>query len=598
MKVGRNLFKAYFRKHNIDNISVKNKLLLIYILCVLVPVILTNIIFLKITGNNVKKQQIGQIEASLIRTKVQLYKDINDGYIAAYNIVTDRNIKNALDKKYSSIEEFYQVYNGFLRDALTKNNSIVSQIGEVNIYTENTTIPDSSGYKLVDDEVKKTQWYKAVIDNPYEFSLVAYEEKGKKYFSLIKALNNFGEGKKFNSILKIDFRDSEIINTLSSEKISGEIYLVNENNQIIYTSDAKYRNNNKPVFPTYGDNVVKKNDHIFKTNLDKYRELKNWNLILIANEHEIISVIKEPIKLIVVMALINLFFAFIVIYIISSSFKYRLKILSRHIKKVRKQNYEVIDCREGRDEIGEVIVEFNHMAVKIQELIMDVYEVSLQKKNIEIERRQAEINALQSQINPHFLFNVLESIRMRSVIKKEVETAQIIKYVSKMFRRLLIWGNDMITVKEEIEYIEDFLKIQKYRFGDKVQYEFIIDVETLDLKIPKMIFQPIVENSCLHGIEGKREGGKVTVEIKRAQEYLICSIIDDGTGINEIDFNEIVNNLDNEANGKKGIGIKNVYNRLKLIYEYDFKFKIDSSLGKGTSVLIIMPANEKILEDN
>ncbi|HEY5562618.1 MAG TPA: sensor histidine kinase [Clostridiaceae bacterium] len=584
------MFKTLFNKHIIDNISIKNKLLMIYVFCIFIPVIITSTIFITITSNNIKQQQIEQINASLDRTKVQLYKNLNDVSVAAYNIISDRKIKEALDKNYSSIEDFYGEYNDFLRDVLMKKNYVVDQISEVKIYTRNISIINSSDFIQIDREVMKNYWYKVLLDNPYKFHFGFYEENGLWKLSLLKALNNFGEGKDYNSILKINLEDSSIINSLNSEKLTGEVYLVNEKNQIMYTTDKKYiREGN--ILPIFDSKALKKNQYEFKTNLGKYSDLKKWNIIAVVNKSYITNAMQGSEKFIIFMGFIELLVALTIIYIIARSFTNRLKILGEYINKVGKQKYEVIDCNEGRDEIGGVIKEFNRMTVKIQELIMDVYEANLQKKSIEIERRQAEINALQSQINPHFLFNVLESIRMRSVIKKEIETAQIIKYVAKMFRRLLVWGNDMISVKVEMEYIEDFLKIQKYRFGDKIEYELIINEEAINLMIPKMAFQPLVENACIHGIEGKKSGGKITVQFKYEYSDIICIISDNGIGINEEKLNEIVKNLDNEYEGKKSIGINNVYNRLKLIYGKGFHFKIDSILGEGTNIKITIPIN-------
>ena len=577
------MVKQVLIKHRIDNISVNKKLQLIFILCVLIPVVLTNSLFLIITGNNVKKQQIQQLDSSLVRTKQQFYKDINDASLAAYNIFTDKEINNALEIKYNSLQDFYDVYEGFLRDTLMKHVYIVNKIGNVNIYTDNLTIPDSSGYKIIDEEVKKTQWYNSAIKNPTKFYISNYKQDGKNTLSLVKVMNYYKVGVKITKILKIDFRDMEIIDTLKSEKDRGTIYLIDDNQQVLYSSSENYMDYTNGL-NINESSIDTKDSYTFETKLDKYSEIKNWKLQLVVNKKDITSVIQDSSKVILYMGFINLVGASVIIYIISSSFRTRLKILSKHIKKVRKQNYEIVECYEGRDEIGEVITEFNRMTLRIQELIRDVYEVNIQKKNVELERKQAEINALQSQINPHFLFNVLESIRMRSLLKNELETAQIIKYVSKMFRRLLEWKKDMITLKEEMDYIEDFLKIQKYRFGDKINYEINLDAKVEEFIIPKMIFQPLVENACVHGIEGKKTGGKVTITASYRTDSLICIIKDNGTGIEKNKFDLLMENID--AEGGNNVGIKNVYNRLKLIYGEKFTFNVDSTLGKGTEFII------------
>jgi two-component system sensor histidine kinase YesM len=207
-----------------------------------------------------------------------------------------------------------------------------------------------------------------------------------------------------------------------------------------------------------------------------------------------------------------------------------------------------------------------------------------------LERRQAEINALQSQINPHFLYNLLESIRMRSVLKKEAETARIIKYVSRMFRRLLMWDDEMITIKEELNYIEEFLEVQKYRFGDKLTYDISVDNAVNGIKIPKMIYQPIVENACKHGLEKTKNGGYVSVSVKLSDNSIICNICDNGVGISAERLRVVNGDLHGESSGNESIGIKNVYKRLNLIYGDKSQLKIESVEGEGTSVFVSIPA--------
>lgn len=244
--------KVYFRKHHIDNISVKNKLLLIYVLCILIPVVLTYIIFLSMTENNLKNLQKQQINASLLRTKNKLYKGIDDAILTLYNIMTDRNIKDALDKQYDSYQEYYVAYNGLLRDALKKNNFIVKIINKVNIFTKNKTIPNSDGYTYIDDDIKNSVWYRYITAvEGKRFSFIFYEENEKRYFSLVKDLNHFANGFNFSNILKIDFMDAAIVQILNTEKISGEVYLVNEKNEIIYTTDKKYESTPQNVLPVF-----------------------------------------------------------------------------------------------------------------------------------------------------------------------------------------------------------------------------------------------------------------------------------------------------------------------------------------------------------
>jgi two-component system sensor histidine kinase YesM len=319
--------------------------------------------------------------------------------------------------------------------------------------------------------------------------------------------------------------------------------------------------------------------------------LSGWKIVGVFNENKIRGSINPALGFVSILALISLTAASLAIILISRSFNHRILIISRHMEKVKNQDFDLIDATGGADEIGQLMSDFNSMTLRIKKLIQDVYEADIQKKNLELERKQAELNALQSQINPHFLFNTLESIRIRSLMKNETETADIVKSLSKTFRRMLVWGNDLITVRSEMEYIRDYLQIQKYRFAEKLNYEIYVPVEVMDYKISKMAIQPFIENSCVHGIEGKVGNGRITLTVKKADDKLEVLIEDDGCGIPPERLDEIRKSLMQPGDLKgSNIGIRNVCNRLKLFYGNEFEFSIESVQDEGTQVYIKIPA--------
>lgn len=167
---------------------------------------------------------------------------------------------------------------------------------------------------------------------------------------------------------------------------------------------------------------------------------------------------------------------------------------------MKTQQFQTIMHGESRDEIGQLTLEFNSMIMQIKALINDVYLTEIQKKSLELERK-AQLNALQSQINPHFLFNALETIRMRSLLKQENETAKIIQSMAMILRSSLTWNKEWVSVEEELGFILCFLDIQKYRFEDKLSYHIDVQPEAYACVVPKMVFLPFVENASIHGIE-------------------------------------------------------------------------------------------------
>jgi two-component system LytT family sensor kinase len=206
----------------------------------------------------------------------------------------------------------------------------------------------------------------------------------------------------------------------------------------------------------------------------------------------------------------------------------------------------------------------------------------IQRKLEEQERllMQARMDALISQINPHFLFNTLNTAS--SLIRFDPDTARsVLLKLSTILRRRLKSQVHFLPLKQELDFIDDYLDIEVVRFGrDKLQVRKEIEPESLEMVVPSMVLQPLVENAIRHGIGPKVEGGTITLRAKRHDGRLTVEVIDDGVGIPEEKGQEIF---------YSGIGITNVQERLKVLYGQDFSLRIDSQPGKGTAIRFEIP---------
>jgi two-component system sensor histidine kinase YesM len=179
---------------------------------------------------------------------------------------------------------------------------------------------------------------------------------------------------------------------------------------------------------------------------------------------------------------------------------------------------------------------------------------------------------------------------MRSLIKNETETAQIIHKMAKLLRSSLTWSRDMIRVEEELEFIDCFLEIQKYRFDDRLTYRIEVDPEARDLIIPKMVFLPFVENASIHGIEPMKGGGEIDIAIRCLADGLEFAIRDNGVGMRPEQVERFYGYLENETEelGER-IGVQNVLYRLRMLYGDSVRLFIDSAPGRGTHIRITLP---------
>ncbi len=193
---------------------------------------------------------------------------------------------------------------------------------------------------------------------------------------------------------------------------------------------------------------------------------------------------------------------------------------------------------------------------------------------------QARLEALASQINPHFLFNTLNSIS--SLIRINPEQARtMVTRLARIMRQRLRSQEHFTPLREELDFIEDYLSIELVRFGDKLRVVKQIDPQASDMLVPSMLLQPLVENCIRHGISGKIDGGTITLRARRSADRLIVEVEDDGVGIPEADLSNILG---------KGIGVSNVKERLKVLYNQDYRMLIDSQPGRGTRIEIELPA--------
>jgi two-component system, LytTR family, sensor kinase len=192
---------------------------------------------------------------------------------------------------------------------------------------------------------------------------------------------------------------------------------------------------------------------------------------------------------------------------------------------------------------------------------------------------QARLDALSSQINPHFLFNTLNSVSTLIRVNPEQARLMIVR-LSRIMRRRLRTQEHFAPLRDEIAFIDDYLSIELVRFGDKLRVVKDIDASTLDILIPSMLLQPLIENSLKHGIANRIEGGTVTIRTAQSNGRLSIAVEDDGMGIAQSEIAGILN---------KGIGVSNVRERLQVLYNQDFRMSIDSQPGQGTRIEIEVP---------
>ncbi len=254
--------------------------------------------------------------------------------------------------------------------------------------------------------------------------------------------------------------------------------------------------------------------------------------------------------------------------------------------------------REFMDNAGHIFPGMEEMLLRYDKLLND------QKLSYKT-KKQSEFIALQNQINPHFLYNTLEAIRGDALSVGMDNIADITEALATFFRYTVTDTGSLVTLEDELDNIDNYFRIQKYRFGNKLEIIYEIpenEMDLLQLQCPKLTMQPIVENAIFHGLEKKSEGGLIQIGITLSGNRVLISIRDNGVGMEEESLDRInyglqhlsiVNMPEDYKNKKGGIALNNVCRRIKLLFGEEYGIHVYSMAGVGTDVRITLPIVKK-----
>ncbi|MEX1029038.1 MAG: sensor histidine kinase [Paenibacillaceae bacterium] len=291
---------------------------------------------------------------------------------------------------------------------------------------------------------------------------------------------------------------------------------------------------------------------------------------------------------------VSLAVAIVIAYALARRMTSPLQRLSRKIQSLEQGNFDVFITSRSQDEIGVVEKNFNQMVEEIKHLIERVYKT-------EILRKEAQFQALQAQINPHFLYNTLAAIDGIASINEQQEIVRITQALVRILR-YSISGNNEATIEEEMQHVLLYLSIQKVRFGARIEHELFLDDSIKHVSMMKLLIQPLVENSIIHGWKHGQGALMISVKIEKHEDRVHVLVEDRGIGIKRDSLQEIRSRLKKGSSDSAGagtrIGLQSVNERLKNRYGDDCEIHIASEYGVGTQVRFQIPlvAEERMIE--
>ncbi|WP_310832011.1 sensor histidine kinase [Paenibacillus pedocola] len=578
----------------VNDIPLKYKFLFIYLLCVLVPILSINGLFYVQISRNVDARERENLEISVDRVVYDLMQIVNECVAISNTVAADRAYNEIMDSAYPDNEAYYDAYSDVLRDKMWQYSNLHSYIYWMGVYTTNPTFQNGGSYFVLSDNDKKSEWYRKITGGPDKVLLTSYQATNplnppqqEVFVSLIRKLDNF-TGQPYSKYLRIDLRLNSVQELFQKERDYLQFKLLDEQNRVVLESDQSFYSMDKNVLLNVDTDNNQPSKQIVR-NLSSAGYTNGWRLVGIPEGRVVNHEMSRALRISLIFAVLTIIIPTLLMIVILQSYNLRVRLLYKHMKLVKYEQFENIDMYEGKDEIGGLIRSFNLMTEKIRNLINDVYKLEIQKKDLELERVRAELNYLESQVDPHFLFNTLNAILVICKKYKYEEVTDVIRNLALILRRLLSWKDDLITVEEEISFIEMYLQIEKFRFQSRFTYDIDVDPAVLNWRIPKMSVQALVENSCKHGLQSVKGARKIHVSASRNDEGLIITVTDNGKGIEREKLKWIESHLQSEQDTGQNIGLRNVYKRLMMYYDSRARFTIKSTEYEQTAITIQIP---------
>lgn len=587
----------------LNNLSLRKKLLLLYIFCVLFPLVFTDaFIALNLYGNEKKAydqnmENVALNFASDINAAIKSASDVSNG------IYVNRRLYTFLDTDFASALDFYATSHEWLEQSgySSYTSPFVSRI--VFIVDNNTMISGGNIWTL--ESIKDSVWYQQFIESGRSSELIFYNEYESGQYSvsstnkkvkLVRYLDYYS-GSRHKKLVAINVDYMAIVDSISNKHYGVSAYFC-DGDRILLSTEGKV-----DIYGLYANmtDEIKSDIKYVKTVEVMGKEYQ----IAIADDEgfTFYETIKSNSVIIIPLIILNIFLPLILVSLINESLSKRIGELSKAFDAAGSDTGLVtVDNISGTDEIAKLMQGYNNLVLRNRQLIKTIYENRLLYQESEIEKQRAELFAMRMQINPHFLFNCLESIRMHSLLSGEKDISVMIEQLAALIRQVVDW-EDIIPLSKEMEFVENYLLLQQYRFGDRFTFSINMDDETGKLLIPKLTLATFVENACVHGIEKKTNDATIMISASSTGERLILEVEDTGIGMKSGLASGLQKRMQNstfaQLQNSRHIGILNACMRLKMLAGEDVKFVFESEENIGTYIKIDMSIlSDDILNNN
>lgn len=582
----------------LNNMNIKKKLMFSYILVVLLPVLLIGFVLTFSMQKVVTERAMYEAKSSVER----VYTRLNETLKLAQNLFAqfymDTNLENIVLTKYNTVDEVVKAYSTYC--GITNSmGSHIMEIQDIKLYTCNKSMLRSAQFIVADEELYGTPWFKKAraFNGGIYWQMIYNHVSDSSFLSLTAQLRGSIQLKPLGVIV-VSLNQSCITSILKDEPY--ETIILDDTGIVVAAKNAGLvgKRLNTGMYKAflsmssgiYDINYDNKNSKaIVKTFIPSICN-KEFRIISLVPVSAVTDKVNDTFRLGFFIMMLSLMLAASLFSFFSWIISKRVKVMSSYMHTVALGNFDFSPSIEGEDEIGQLSRDLGVMVKSIKDLLHEVYEVNLQKNEMAVRQREIKLKMLSSQINPHFLFNALEAIRMRAYCNGDTEVAEVIMLLGKIMRKNLETENELVDLRDEIDLVKSYLEIQKFRFTNRFNYKLDCEKELENYKLLPLLIQPIIENAVVHGLKFVEEGGEISLAVEKSCGTVRIIVEDNGCGMNEGRLRYVINSL-NEVEDSIGqrIGLRNVYQRIKLYYGENYGMTVRSACEKGTRVEITLP---------
>lgn len=586
----------------LNKASIRQQLYTIYLVAVVVPIFLIGSFLVGNTYTILVNYHSDLLESDNLRVRNILYEITAQIYNISEEITFHEDVQGILTGRYGEPAWYYSAVDSLgVLDSYEKN---YTEIQGIEIYTDNPYAQDYKQFVRIDQEVREQKWYQKAVSQSSVFwtEMQRQDAYGNTYWNLCLVRKIPIVGTRYHAVMVIKVSDDYLRTRIDTSQYENMISV--EEGCIFYSSDRNMYGRELPLSvdrsePYYQYIGREKMDgrqcFVSISTLHPYQsESKLYIATINEQGYQSIRYIWSICVAILVFAVL---IPGLIIYFFTNYFTERVGVLRQEMHKASNQDYELIPTFQGNDELTEAFGDLQIMVQNIKEQEARIYSTQINEQELMIQQQNMEFKMLSSQINPHFLYNTLETIRMKAFTAGDREVATAIKLLGKSMRYVLEnTGTTVTTLEEEIAHVENYIQIQKLRFGSRINYEVLLEenVQPGQYRILPLLLQPVVENAIIHGLENEEREGLIRIRVCRRTEecgeVLIIEVQDNGDGMDEQTLRQLLENIEvKDMSRSKSIGLYNINQRIKLYYGTEFGIRIFSTLSEGTVVRLRFP---------